>query len=731
MGLQEDGRPKRLLLVEDEALIAMAESHTLRNAGYEVEVAPSGESAIGSVGRGPLPDLILMDIDLGCGMDGTEAASLILAEHRLPIVFLTSQSSAGMVRRVRGITRYGYVLKNSGAFVLLSSIEMAFELFAKEQALEERNVLLQRAEEVADIGYWYLLPNSREIRFSPGAQAILGFDEDTCSFERMKDHVVDEASAAWEEAFLALVDRGEPYDLTFRVRRADTGEATPMKFSGRICGGMAVGVIQDVGKIEDLLGALRRSEERQAVTLRSIGDGVIATDTGGRVVELNRMAEELTGWASAEAAGRPVGEVFPIVNALTRKTVENPIQKVLGTGYVVGLANHTVLIARDGTERHIADSAAPIRDDGGNMLGVVLVFRDVTRDYLAQEQLRRDAILFKTLFTDSQAPMLLIDPEDGTIHDANRASELFYGWKAEEMRRMNISQINTMSTEAVSAEMRKARAEDKTEFRFVHRLADGRERQVYVVSGPVRVDGRTFLFSIIRDASEIYSMEEEMRALLARSDVVLSDARHRIKNNVQMLASLVSLQMDGEGQKAGALAELQNRVSGMALAYEQLYLDDGQEAIKSKEYLSSLLRSMEVGYFPRGVKLRNEVEDMVLPAKFAVSLGLIVGELVMNACKYAFPGGRTGEIGVSLSRVPGAGLELRVRDDGIGVAFAHDGASGETRKGNGIGIATSLASQERGTLRFEAAGRGTSVLCSFPAGGGTVGAPPRQGSADR
>ena len=132
---------------------------------------------------------------------------------------------------------------------------------------------------------------------------------------------------------------------------------------------------------------LRAERENLAVTLRSIGDGVVSTDANGCVRMLNPVAEELTGWSSEESSGRALGEVFNIVNEYTREPVKNPVQKVLESGMIVGLANHTVLIARDGRERPVADSAAPIRDSMGEVSGVVLVFRDFTAERDAQNQL--------------------------------------------------------------------------------------------------------------------------------------------------------------------------------------------------------------------------------------------------------------------------------------------------------------------------------------------------------
>ncbi|MDQ7782290.1 MAG: PAS domain S-box protein [Desulfomonilaceae bacterium] len=128
--------------------------------------------------------------------------------------------------------------------------------------------------------------------------------------------------------------------------------------------------------------ALRKAEERHRITLMSVGDGIISTDIDGRVELCNPVAEALTGWRYEDARGKPLDEVFRIVNEETRQPVENPVSKVLREGRVVGLANHTLLICRDLKERPIADSGAPIRDDQGAINGVVLVFRDQTQERL-------------------------------------------------------------------------------------------------------------------------------------------------------------------------------------------------------------------------------------------------------------------------------------------------------------------------------------------------------------
>ena len=129
---------------------------------------------------------------------------------------------------------------------------------------------------------------------------------------------------------------------------------------------------------QDAEEALQKQSEWLRITLASIGDGVISTDADGRVTFLNGVAETLTGWPQAEALGRPLTAIFQIVNEQSRQPVENPALRALREGTVMGLANHTVLIARDGAEHVIDDSAAPIRDRQERLVGSVLIFRDIT-----------------------------------------------------------------------------------------------------------------------------------------------------------------------------------------------------------------------------------------------------------------------------------------------------------------------------------------------------------------
>jgi two-component system, cell cycle sensor histidine kinase and response regulator CckA len=142
---------------------------------------------------------------------------------------------------------------------------------------------------------------------------------------------------------------------------------------------------------------LREMTQKHATTLRSIGDAVISCDTEGKVEFLNLVAEKLTGWREEEAKGRLLKEVFNIVNETTHEEVENPVTRVLKEGLIIVLANHTLLIAKDGTERAIADSGAPIMDESGKIIGVVLVFRDQTEERRLEREVEQSEVLLRSV----------------------------------------------------------------------------------------------------------------------------------------------------------------------------------------------------------------------------------------------------------------------------------------------------------------------------------------------
>jgi PAS domain S-box-containing protein len=195
---------------------------------------------------------------------------------------------------------------------------------------------------------------------------------------------------------------------------------------------------------------LEAEKERLAVTLSSIGDGVITTDTESRVVLINQVAQWLCGWSQEEAAGRALETVFRIVNETTRQPQNNPVNEVLATGKIMELANHTILISRDGSEHSIADSAAPIHNLAGTVIGVVLVFRDMT------EKLKVEADLFKAHKLESIGVLA-----GGIAHDFNNYLTAILGNIA--LARSKVGTENKISELLEGAEIASMRAKGLTQ----------------------------------------------------------------------------------------------------------------------------------------------------------------------------------------------------------------------------------------------------------------------------
>ncbi|KJR40236.1 PAS sensor protein [Candidatus Magnetoovum chiemensis] len=178
-----------------------------------------------------------------------------------------------------------------------------------------------------------------------------------------------------------------------------------------------------------------KERDRLDITLRSIGDGVIATDSKGRILIMNNLAEELTGWTQKEAQGMIFHDIFNIINERTRSTAENPVDKALESGSVVMLENDTVLIAKDGTERIIADSAAPIIDNEGAITGVIMVFRDFTERKHTEQQLKESEAYIRQLIEHSPIAML-IDvgaDEDEKVLIMNKKFTQLFGYTIEDV----------------------------------------------------------------------------------------------------------------------------------------------------------------------------------------------------------------------------------------------------------------------------------------------------------
>jgi len=227
-----------------------------------------------------------------------------------------------------------------------------------------------------------------EILFNSPAKLSPEFQSNGESSQVLAKHYMNEAYSGNPQRFEWLHSKGEG-----SVFYAEVSLNQINLRSGKFL----QAIIRDKTDIKRAEDSLLKSYRDLQITLNSISDGVIATDNQGKIIRINSAAEKLTGWNKFEAYGEPLTNVFKIINTNSRKPVSDPAAEVLSTGEVVGLANHTSLIAKDGTEYNIADGAAPIKDDNGDILGVVIVFSDVSKEYKARQALRESEARFRLI----------------------------------------------------------------------------------------------------------------------------------------------------------------------------------------------------------------------------------------------------------------------------------------------------------------------------------------------
>jgi PAS domain S-box-containing protein len=455
------------------------------------------------------------------------------------------------------------------------------------------------------------------------------------------------------------------------------------------------------------------------IVLASIGDGVIAADANSRVTYLNRVAEQMTGWSLSEAQGQPLEAVFQIVNEDTHAKVDNPALRALREGVIFGLANHTLLITRDGTEIPIDDSGAPIQDESGTVVGAVLVFREITERRRAEKaqgllaaivESAEDAIVSKNL--------------DGIIESWNSGAQNLFEYGAEEAIGKSIRIIippDRLDEEDMILK-RLRRGERIDHFETVRVTKSGRLVDIDLSVSPVRNKNSEIIGAskIARDIRARKQREQERLELLAREqeareraeaatiakDEFIAQVSHEMRTPLTSILGWTKLlrELDYErSQTVRAVGTIDRSANVQLQLIEDLI--DLSKILKGKMRLE--MRPLQIQ------DIIDQAIEIVSPAAEAKSIaikkhmptadGLIEGDrdrllqvlwnLLSNAVKFTPSGGR---IELCVRRVD-HDLELSVTDSGIGIdpeflpyvfdRFAQAGQDGNKFAGLGLGLA--------------------------------------------
>ena len=263
--------------------------------------------------------------------------------------------------------------------------ERTRELSHTVEALSRSKQDLMEAQRIAHLGYWSWTIETGANEWSEEHYRVFGYEPFAVevNYELFISHIHPQDSERIQTALKTAIENNTPYKSEYRILRRD-GTQRWIEAQGRLLHGddgrptEMIGTVLDTTERKRIESLLLEERERAQVTLHSIGDAVIATDAKGYVEYLNPVAEMMTGYTQDEAEGKPLENIFHIINEETRERAADPAARCLQEGKIIGLANHTVLISKSGKEYAIQDSAAPIQGSEGKVLGVVLVFSDVT-----------------------------------------------------------------------------------------------------------------------------------------------------------------------------------------------------------------------------------------------------------------------------------------------------------------------------------------------------------------
>jgi PAS domain S-box-containing protein len=703
-----------------------------------------------------------MDIDLGKGIDGTEAARQILALRNIPIVFLTSHSEKEYVDKVKEITRYGYVIKNSGNFVLQTSIDMAFELSDAHHRMHENETRLQTLFKTIPDLIWlkdvhgvYLSCNGMFERFVGASEAnIVGKTDYDLVEKNLADFFLENDRKAManekpttNEEWITFADTGSKVLL-------ETIKTPMINNAGQITGVLGIG--RDISEHKRIENKLMESQALYHSLVDQLPAGVFRKDAEGRYVFVSPWFCRLKNMSAEEFLGKTPQEIA--AGVAIKQGAEGFAVKYAAAG-----ADHHTLIMQNskpieieeeytgssGMKMYVSVKKIPVFDPDGNVIGSQGIMFDITERKQTEEALRikneelataneefeamneelvsssldlqnlNDELLaseekFKNIFEYSPVG-ISITSVTGVLK-TNKAFCKILGYDENELSNLNWKDISypediEHNQNILDSILAGEKISDQWQKRYIHKNGNIIWAEIYTALLRDRNNVPLYFISTIVDITERKHAEEKIKALLEEKELFIKEVHHRIKNNMSTVVGLLSLQAGAlkDPSAIEALMVARSRVQSMMLLYDKLYRSSDFNKMSLKEYISPLIDEI-LGNFPNmnSVTIEKQIDDFILEARIFFPIGIIVNELITNAMKYSFKGRDRGLIRIS-ALCNNNHVIITVEDNGIGLPESID-INNST--GFGLKLVDMLAHQIGGKITIERR-NGTKFILEF------------------
>ena len=709
-----DGAPT-ILIVEDEQIVAADIRNRLQALGYSVPaIVSSGEEALAKIPE-IRPDVLVMDIVLHGPMDGIETAKQVRAAFDLPIVYLTAYTDEETAQRAKITEPYGYILKPFDERELRFAIEMALHKHRLETGVRQREKQFEQiAENPLEILWLIDCATSAAVYVSPACEQSLGrtAKELTGSPQAWTDPIHDDD----RQRVVALYKkacRGEAADTPeeYRILRPDGSirwmatRVFPVRdVSGNVY--RIAGTAQDITPQKWAWDNLSQSEERYRIMAENSNDLISRHTPEGIYLYASPASRTLLGYRPEELLGTSA------YSYIHPDDTERFRSRDVDSGHFLSAGGETYRIRKkDGSYVWFESTAKTLCNPAtGEIQEVTVVSRDISERKWAAEALGR----YEFIANSSQEFMTLIN-RDYVYEAANNAYCTAHGKSRAEIIGHKVNEVwgDEAFTGIIKGYLDECFTGKTVRYESWFKFGAQQQRFFEVHYYPYINDAgvTTHCVVVSHDMSQRKSSEDQLQSSLKEKEILLKEIHHRVKNNLQIISSLLSLQSSTieDAPTRELVRESQNRVRSMALIHEKLYQAASLARIDFGEYLRSLTRDLFRSYSAGGVSLKMQAEDVFLDVDSAIPCGLIVNELVSNALKYAFPQGRGGELLITFARIARDKFALSVTDNGTGLPSDLDVRNPKTL---GLQLVAMLINQLHGTLDVVSDG-GTTFMITF------------------